>query len=114
LSRKAVVGAVTRQLLVKTLLAGKDLACTLLICKVWKNSDDAIIKCHESCVKVANKSNIRSNIPSRVCSVISYVEYGDECADMASSLCIHFIYFMQRTHNSHINIAAGKITDESM
>jgi hypothetical protein len=28
--------AVTRQLLVKTLRAGKDLACALVICKMWK------------------------------------------------------------------------------
>jgi hypothetical protein len=32
----AIVGVVTRQLLVKTLQAGKDLACALVICKVWK------------------------------------------------------------------------------
>jgi hypothetical protein len=32
----ATVGAITRQLLVKTLQAGKDLACALEICKVWK------------------------------------------------------------------------------
>jgi hypothetical protein len=32
----AIVGAVTRQLLVKTLRDGKDLAYTLMICEVWK------------------------------------------------------------------------------
>jgi hypothetical protein len=32
----AIVGAITRKLLVKTLQAGKDLACALVICKVWK------------------------------------------------------------------------------
>jgi hypothetical protein len=32
----AIVGAITRQLLVKTLWARKDLACALVICKVWK------------------------------------------------------------------------------
>jgi hypothetical protein len=32
----ATVGAVNRQLLVKTLQAGKDLACAAVNCKVWK------------------------------------------------------------------------------
>jgi hypothetical protein len=32
----AIVGAVARQLLVKTRRAGKDLACALVNCKVWK------------------------------------------------------------------------------
>jgi hypothetical protein len=32
----AIVEAVTSQLLVKTLQAGEDLACALVICKVWK------------------------------------------------------------------------------
>jgi hypothetical protein len=32
----SIVGAVTRQLLVKTLQGGKDLTCALVICKVWK------------------------------------------------------------------------------
>jgi hypothetical protein len=32
----ATVGAVTRQLLVETLRAGKGLACAQAICKVWK------------------------------------------------------------------------------
>jgi hypothetical protein len=32
----AIVKAVTRQLQVKTLQAGKDLACALVICEVWK------------------------------------------------------------------------------
>jgi hypothetical protein len=30
----SIVGAVTRQLLVKTLQAGKDLVCVVVICKV--------------------------------------------------------------------------------
>jgi hypothetical protein len=30
-----IVKAVTRKRLVKTLRAGKDLACALVICKVW-------------------------------------------------------------------------------
>jgi hypothetical protein len=34
--RNSHVGAVTRQLLVKTLQAVKDLMCTLVNCKVWK------------------------------------------------------------------------------
>jgi hypothetical protein len=32
----STVGTVARQLLVKTLLAGKDLACALVNCKVWE------------------------------------------------------------------------------
>jgi hypothetical protein len=32
----AIVGAVTRQLLVKTLQAGRDLACGVVNCKVWR------------------------------------------------------------------------------
>jgi hypothetical protein len=32
----AIVGTVIRQLLVKRLLAGKDLARAVVICKVWK------------------------------------------------------------------------------
>jgi hypothetical protein len=32
----AIVGAITRQLLVKTLGAGKDLICALVNSKVWK------------------------------------------------------------------------------
>jgi hypothetical protein len=32
----AIVEAVTRQLLVKTLQAAKDLVCALVICKLWK------------------------------------------------------------------------------
>jgi hypothetical protein len=31
-----LLGVVTRQLLVKTLQAGKDLVCVIVICKVWK------------------------------------------------------------------------------
>jgi hypothetical protein len=31
----AIVGAVKRQLLVKTLQAGKHLGCVLVICKAW-------------------------------------------------------------------------------
>jgi hypothetical protein len=31
-----LLGAVIRKLLVKTLQARKDLACALLICKVWR------------------------------------------------------------------------------
>jgi hypothetical protein len=34
----AIVGAVTRQLLVKTLRAGKDLACITANCKLWKSA----------------------------------------------------------------------------
>jgi hypothetical protein len=34
----AIVGAVTRQLLVKTLGAGKDLASALVICKIWRSA----------------------------------------------------------------------------
>jgi hypothetical protein len=33
----ANVGAVTRQILVKTLRAGKDLACALVFCKAWRS-----------------------------------------------------------------------------
>jgi hypothetical protein len=31
----AIVAAVTRQLLMKALQAGKDLVCAVVICKVW-------------------------------------------------------------------------------
>jgi hypothetical protein len=34
----AIVGAVTRQLLVKTLQNGKELGCALVICKVWRSA----------------------------------------------------------------------------
>jgi hypothetical protein len=34
----AIVGAITRQQLVKTLGVGKDLACALVICEVWKSA----------------------------------------------------------------------------
>jgi hypothetical protein len=34
----AIVKPVTRQLLVKTVRAGKDLACALVICKVWRSA----------------------------------------------------------------------------
>jgi hypothetical protein len=58
--------AITRQLLVKTLQAGKDLACALVIYKV-EISDGTIIKCnYELCVKVVNESNIQSKTPPRV------------------------------------------------
>jgi hypothetical protein len=33
-----IVEAVTKQLLVKALQAGKDLACALVICKVWRSA----------------------------------------------------------------------------
>jgi hypothetical protein len=59
--RTATVGALTRQLLVKTLWAGKDLLCDLVICKVWKS---AMALCnYEWCVKVVNKSNLLSKTP---------------------------------------------------
>jgi hypothetical protein len=59
----AIVEAITRQLLVKTLQAGKYLACVLVICKVWKL---AMACSHESCVKMVNKSNIKTKTPSIV------------------------------------------------
>jgi hypothetical protein len=60
----AILEAITRQLLVKTLRAGKDLACDLESVEI---SSGAIIKCnYEFCVKMVNKANIHFKTPSIV------------------------------------------------
>lgn len=60
------VGTVTRQLLVKTLWVGKDLARVTLICKTLSSVDS---------VELVNKSNIHSKTPSRV----THTSYHSEC-----------------------------------
>jgi hypothetical protein len=50
----------------KTPRAGKDLACALMIRKVWKLAMGLKLIVITSCVQVVNKSNIQSKTPSIV------------------------------------------------
>jgi hypothetical protein len=61
----------TREHLVKTQQAGKDLACTVVICKVWRLAMVLYLLvglsvCVCVCVCVVNKSNIQSKTVSIV------------------------------------------------
>jgi hypothetical protein len=97
LNRKVIVGAVTRQLQVKTLLAGKDLARTLVICKVWKLAMTlqlSVIKSHVLKWSMNSISDPKilprvthDSILTKTCSVISFVEHGDGCADISHTSC---------------------------
>lgn len=66
--RLAIIGAVTKQLLVKTLQARKDLACVVMVYKVWKSAMALYLSVVRSCVLKwsINKSNIQLKTSSRV------------------------------------------------
>jgi hypothetical protein len=56
----AIVGAIIRQLLVTTLQAGNDLACPLVICKVWRSAMALQLSIVMRFVKVVNKADLHS------------------------------------------------------
>jgi hypothetical protein len=67
---------VTREQLMKTQQAGKDLACAVVI-----SSDGGIITCsYVSCCKVVNTFNIQSKTPSKVTPMHdSIYYYNNDC-----------------------------------
>jgi hypothetical protein len=59
----SLLEAVTRERMVKTQQARKDLACAVLIGKVWRLAMALLITCnYELRGKVVNKFNLRSKI----------------------------------------------------
>jgi hypothetical protein len=68
----AVVGAVTRQLLVKAQRAGKDLICAVVNCKVWELAMALYLSVVTRCVKLVNKFSIQSETPLTVTHTWQY------------------------------------------